>query len=123
MRARALVREALGHKHFSQNWRLVLRESPNTCTELVNYAAMTGKSTRNTSSAQGPHDEDSQHEAKTKRPGKREQEPPKKKRKVAFTPQPVGLLGPGWEHCDATALVPHYTQMNQVPKHLRKCAS
>ncbi|KAF9514480.1 hypothetical protein BS47DRAFT_1295010 [Hydnum rufescens UP504] len=81
---------------------------------------MTGKSTGNTAAAQVLYHDDSQHEARTERPGKKGQEPPKKKRKVAFTPQPVGLLGPGWEHCDATALVPHYTQMNQVPKHLRK---
>lgn len=39
---------------------------------------------------------------------------PTKKRKV-------GLLGPGYEKYDATGLVPHYTNMKQVPEKLRKC--
>ena len=73
-------------------------------------------------SVQLPYDEVPQQEVQTQQQKKEKREPPKKKRKVASSSQTVGLLGPGWELYDATGFVPHYTQMNQVPQSLRKCA-
>lgn len=35
----------------------------------------------------------------------------------------IGLLDPGHEKYDATGLVPFYTEVSEVPEHLRKCKS